>query len=98
MSEFSCGRSCQKRDRIASRGGHITVRGKIKNGVVVLQNGAVLPEGTTVSVMSVRKTADKPNGQSTSRRKLLRHAGKAVGLPKDAARILDRYLYSDKER
>jgi hypothetical protein len=71
----------------------MTMRGKIKNGVVVLENGAVLPDGTSVTVRAVKKPSAKRPGKQNGRRKLLRHAGKATGLPTDAARNLDHYLY-----
>ncbi len=69
------------------------VRGKMKNGVVVLQNAAALPDGATVTVRPVKKSPAKRSAKPHGRRKLLRHAGKATGLPADAARNLDHYLY-----
>jgi hypothetical protein len=71
----------------------MTVHGKIKNGVVVLDNGCTLPEGTSVTVRPVKRTVAKGPPKAPRRRKLLRHAGKAAGLPADAARNLDHYLY-----
>jgi hypothetical protein len=71
----------------------MTVQGKVKNGVVVLQNGSAFPEGTSVSVRPVKQSDTKKPTKSRRRRKLLRHAGKAEGLPADAARNLDHYLY-----
>jgi hypothetical protein len=76
----------------------MTVQGKIKNGVVVLQNGSALPEGTSVTVRAVMKPAAKGRSKHRSRRKLLRHAGKATGLPADAARNLDHYLYGHQKQ
>ena len=76
----------------------MTVQGKIENGVVVLQNGSVLPEGTRVTVSPVRKTPAKRTTKTKATRKLLRHAGKATGLPADAARNLDHYLYGHAKR
>ncbi len=71
----------------------MTLQGKIKNGVVVLRNGSTLPEGTSVTVRPVKKPGAKALAKPRGRRKLLRHAGKATGLPADAARNLDHYLY-----
>jgi hypothetical protein len=71
----------------------MTVRGEIKNGVVVLQNGSALADGTRVTVRPVKKPPAKKPAKLQGRRKLLRHAGKATGLPADAARNLDHYLY-----
>ena len=76
----------------------MTVQGKIENGVGVLQNGSVLPEGTRVTVSPVRKTPAKRTTKTKATRKLLRHAGKATGLPADAARNLDHYLYGHAKR
>ncbi len=69
------------------------VHGKIKNGVVVLSNGCLLTEGTAVTVRPVKKSGVPKAAKARGRRKLLRHAGKATGLPADAARNLDHYLY-----
>ncbi len=71
----------------------MTVQGRIKNGVVVLQDGAVLAEGPLVSVRPVKQPAAMKPGKLQGRRRLLRHAGKATGLPADAARNVDHYLY-----
>jgi hypothetical protein len=79
----------------------MTLRGQIRNGVVVLENGAALPDGTDVTVRPVTRKAAKGSPQtskSRSRRKLLRHAGKATGLPADAARNLDHYLYGHAKK
>ena len=38
----------------------MTVHGRVKNGVVVLQNGAILPEGTLVQVSPVSYEARNP--------------------------------------
>jgi hypothetical protein len=76
----------------------MTVRGRVKNGVVVLPAGCELPDGTAVSVRPIQKLAAKSNGKPSRRRKLLRHAGKATGLPADAARNLEHYLYGHAKR
>lgn len=76
----------------------MTVKGKVENGVVVLQNGSSLPEGTNVTVRPVKKPAAKRPSKPQGRRKLLRHAGKATGLPADAARNLDHYLYGHAKK
>jgi len=74
------------------------LKGRVKNGVVVLQNGAALPEGTDVSVRPAKTTTGKRPAKTQGRRKLLRHAGKAMGLPADAARNLDHYLYGHAKK
>lgn len=76
----------------------MTLLGKIKNGVVVLENGSTLPEGTKVAVRPVSKSPAGKSSKKPGRKKLLRHAGKATGLPADAARNLDHYLYGHAKR
>ncbi len=71
-------------------------RGRVTNGVVVLNAPGTLPEGAEVRVELVREQtseADQGKREPTLGQKLLRHAGKAVGLPEDAARNHDHYLY-----
>jgi hypothetical protein len=73
----------------------MTLSGTIKNGVVVLASGAkALPEGTRVSVRPLKNKPARP-AKPERRRKLLRHAGKGDGMPPDAARNLEQYLYGD---
>ena len=80
----------------------MTYRGKVKNGVVVVQNARKLPEGTRVRVEVPEKSLKK--GRSTRRGKtrlakmLLKHAGKATGLPSDSARNHEHYLYGTPKR
>ena len=61
--------------------------GKVQNGVVVLPEGAALPDGTFVRVQPV-----SPEELSLADQ-LLQLAGKAVGLPDDLSRNLDHYLH-----
>ncbi len=75
----------------------MTCRGKVKGGVVVLENPALLAEGTTVEVRPIAEgpmlaTADDQELQEL-RQTLLRWAGKAKGLPADMARNHDHYLH-----
>jgi hypothetical protein len=60
------------------------VHGKTKNEIVAVPNGI--------------KPAGKSKAKPSSRRKLLRHAGKASGIPADAARNLEHYLYGHTKR
>jgi hypothetical protein len=69
----------------------MTVRGQVKNGVVVMANAHGLAEGTEVRVVPVLRK--KPKRKKTGVGGLLKFAGKAKGLPADAARNLDHYLY-----
>jgi hypothetical protein len=72
----------------------VTIRGKVKNGVVVMELPAALAEGTEVRVSPVKPTKDSRQRKSG----LMKFAGKAKGLPRDAARNLDRYLYGLPKR
>lgn len=76
------------------------IRGRVHNGMVELDAPGSLTEGTEVVVQPLSrngkksKAADKP----TVNRALARLAGKAKGLPPDAARNLDHYLYGHAKR
>jgi len=72
------------------------VRGHVTNGVVVLDQSAALPEGAEVRARPVRTR--RPRKVASTRPKSLyerlrRVIGKAKGLPRDAARNHDHYLY-----
>ncbi|MCY2950887.1 MAG: hypothetical protein NTU53_02795 [Planctomycetota bacterium] len=72
----------------------MTYRGHIKNGVVVLDEPAELPEGAEVKVeLDPPKPAEPPIGQ-----KLMRWAGVLKSLPPDASRNIDHYLYGHPKR
>jgi hypothetical protein len=63
-------------------------RGHVEKGVVVLDDLAVLPEGLAVNVEPLeiaKKTGSLDEDGQTLGQKLLKHAGKAVGLPADLA-------------
>ncbi len=60
--------------------------GTVKNGVVVLENGDKLPEGTRVKV--------QPVGELPTWGEVFKDViGKAEGLPSDLARNHDHYLH-----
>ncbi|MEK6324363.1 MAG: hypothetical protein AABN33_22215 [Acidobacteriota bacterium] len=63
--------------------------GKVVNGVVVLENGGSLPEGTRVRVLTVEPAA---TGETLGQR-LLKFAGTAKGLPSDMAENHDDYIH-----
>jgi hypothetical protein len=75
--------------------------GIVKNGGVVLAESAQLPEGAEVRVELPERTNHSAhpdaNGSSLAQ-ELLRHAGKAKGLPADASSNLDHYLYGTPKR
>jgi hypothetical protein len=75
-------------------------RGRVENGVVVLEVSGALREGTEVAVQPLPQTAKKRKGakQPTVSPALARLAGKAKGLPPDAARNVDHYLYGHAKR
>lgn len=64
-------------------------RGRVKDGVVVLEQGVALAEGTEVRVAPLEPQATP----TTVWDKLRSLAGSAKGLPKDAASQHDHYLY-----
>ena len=71
------------------------IRGRVQNGVVVLENPQALRDGTEVAVKPLSRRGGKVGAgkQPTVRPGLSRLAGKAKGLPTDAARQVDHYLY-----
>jgi hypothetical protein len=84
----------------------MTVRGKVKNGKVLLDNPKALAEGTEVEVQPIRKTR-KPTKAGPKKKKqpprslAERYAGfigKAKGLPPDMSVNLDHYLYGLPKR
>jgi len=76
------------------------IRGEVRNGVVVLEDPGTLREGTVVVVEPLprRGKGAKAAKQPTVSRALAQFAGKAKGLPPDAARNVDHYLYGHKKR
>lgn len=71
----------------------MTYRGHIRNGAVVLEPGAALPEGTEVLVQPVEPPASAGNGQGNESiwQKLLEVSGTAQGLPDDLPERHDEY-------
>ena len=77
------------------------VRGKVKNGKVVLDNPKALAEGTEVEVRPAkkRKPSAKPGKKKAKlpprslAERLADVKGKATGLPPDASVNHDYYLY-----
>jgi hypothetical protein len=70
----------------------MTCRGTVKAGVVVPEAGAALPEGADVRIRVVMSPRKKGS------RKIMKFAGKARGLPADASRNLEHYLYGHPKR
>ena len=72
----------------------MSFEGTIVNGNIVLDEPTSLPEGTRVEILA--KVAAEPPANLAAL--LLRHAGKAQGLPPDAATQHDHYLYGTPKR
>lgn len=70
-------------------------RGRVKDGVVILDPPDALPDGVEVRVEVIPSETEEPlldeNGQTLGQ-KLMKYAGRAVGLPEDAALNHDHYL------
>lgn len=68
----------------------MTFSGQIKDGKIVLDGNAVLPEGAKVEVYVLRSRRDGPFEPNPE---LLKYAGIADDLPPDASSTVDRVLY-----
>jgi predicted DNA-binding antitoxin AbrB/MazE fold protein len=68
----------------------MTYHGRVRNGVVVLDQDVQLPEGAevTVEVSNISHTGASP---------LMKYAGQATDLPEDASRSVDQILYGDRQ-
>ena len=69
------------------------LEGTVQNGVVVVDNQAVLPEGARVKIL-IEAAAARP----TLADRLLRHAGTVPGLPSDLAEQHDHYIHGTPKR
>ena len=74
----------------------MTYRGRVKNGVVVLEADAKMPEGTEVRVEPIDDPESDADGSVYER--LGRMAGSVKGLPSDLARQHDHYLHGQARR
>lgn len=72
-------------------------QGKVLHGVIVLEEGVVLPDGTAVRVEALEASTTRPAAGSLAER-LLRLAGTVEGLPPDFARNHDHYLHGQPKR
>jgi len=75
--------------------------GQVKNGVVVLDDPVTLPEGAKVRVELAEREPDRSmtdDQATTLGEKLMKFAGKAVGLPPDAARNHDHFEFKREYR
>ena len=72
-------------------------RGKVRDGVVLLDHADALPNGAEVRVVLVRREKRTRRKGSLAAR-LRAWAGKAKGLPSDYARNHDHYLHGLPKR
>lgn len=75
---------------------YITYRGRVKNGVIVLEEGVHLREGMTVRVETPGQNEDVPAGSKqvqSLQEGLLSFAGVIKDGPSDFARNHDHYLH-----
>ena len=73
----------------------MTYRGTVRQGVVVLESGAALPEGADVTV-TVTEVVEPPGHAEPAQTLggwLMRYAGAVKGLPSDLARNHDHYIH-----
>ncbi len=76
-------------------------KGHVEKGVVVLDDPVSLPDGLKVQIeplLDAKAESGSEDGVETLGRKLLKHAGKAVGLPADLAENHDHYLYGTPKK
>ena len=76
-------------------------RGHVKDGLVVLDTPGLLPEGAEVRIEVLSSEKEGPlldEKGETLGDKLMKFAGRAVGLPEDAAVNHDHYLYGTPKR
>src|SRR5262245_46796955 len=96
-----------KRSRITGHGGKdMTVRGRVKNGKVLLDDPRAIAEGTEVEVRprkppKSKAKVHKPKSKSRPRslaERLANVIGRAKNLPADASINVDHYLYGLPKR
>jgi hypothetical protein len=85
----------------ARRNSDMELAGVVQNGVIIPENGAALPEGARVRIIlePVEGTIKQASGAASPLGEiLLKHAGKAQGLPEDLAEQHDHYLHGTPKR
>jgi hypothetical protein len=79
-----------------------TLSGTVMNGVVVLDGGPTLPEGTKVRVepkpTSAETTETEPEADTPTLAGLLKLAGKLTDMPADFAEQHDHYIHGTPKR
>ncbi len=72
----------------------MTYRGRVKNGVIVLDEPMTLPEGAEVEVSPTSQDLSEPTWAEVFKDLI----GKAEGLPPDMARNHDHYIHGAPRR
>ena len=75
----------------------MTYRAKMQDGEVVFQDGIKPADGSDLQIDVVESTRP-PESTETLSESLLKLAGRAKGLPPDAAKNHDHYLYGTPKR
>ncbi|MBI4566873.1 MAG: hypothetical protein HY719_00590 [Planctomycetes bacterium] len=88
MSRYNLRRPEKREGSIAMR-----LRGHVRNGVIELDHDARLPEGAEVEVSLLAPEDASDDSGTTLFERLLPVIGKAQGLPPDASKNVDHYLY-----
>jgi hypothetical protein len=76
-------------------------RGRVKEGVIVLDDPSALPDGTEVTVRPLKSKLAEPAKNKPGRKVrqgLMKFAGQASGLPADASKNVDHYLYGHPQQ
>jgi len=71
----------------------MVLKGTVKNGVVVLDEGPILPDGTPVQVQVNADVAADTVGK-----RLMKFAGTVKGLPPDMAQQHDHYIHGQPKK
>lgn len=71
----------------------MTLDGTVRDGIIVLENGVQIPDGTRVQVVLADEAAEQPTLLS-----LLKLAGAVKGLPADFAAQHDHYIHGTPKR
>ncbi len=75
--------------------------GEVRNGVIVLENGAQLPEGMRVRIEPVETATDESAADEAAKtlgQRLLKYSGILNDLPADMARNHDHYLHGHPKK
>jgi hypothetical protein len=73
--------------------GTMTLDGTVRDGIIVLENGVQIPDGTRVQVVVADEPVERPSLLS-----LLKLAGAVKGLPADFAAQHDHYIHGTPKR